>query len=69
MRCAAPRDKVEITIGARVKMSPLGAVRCPRLADREGMVVGGGQYPSTARIIFDGFKAPMSLHRDYVEPV
>jgi len=63
------RDKVEITIGVRVKLSPLGAVRCPRLADREGVVVGGGRYPSTARVIFDGFKVPTSLHRDYVEPV
>jgi hypothetical protein len=62
-------DKAEIAIGARVKMSPLGAVRCPRLADREGVVVGTGQYQSTVRIIFDGFKAPTSLHRDYVEPV
>jgi hypothetical protein len=63
------RDKVEITIGARVKMSPLGATRCPRLAGKEGVVVGGGQYPSTVRIIFDGSKTPKSLHRDYVEPV
>ena len=62
-------NKIEITIGARVKLSPLGAVRCPGLADREGVVVGGGRYPSTARVIFDGFRAPTSLHRDYVEPV
>jgi hypothetical protein len=34
-----------------------------------GVVVGGGQYQGTVRIIFDGFKAPTSLHRDYVEPV
>ena len=63
------RGKVEITVGARVKMSPLGAARCPRLAGKEGVVVGGGQYPSTVRIIFDGSKTPKSLHRDYVEPV
>ena len=56
-------------IGDRVKMSPLGAARCPSLADREGVVVGGGQYQGTVRIIFDGFKAPTSLHRDYVEVV
>ena len=31
--------------------------------------MGGGQYQGTVRIIFDGFKAPTSLHRDYVEPV
>jgi hypothetical protein len=63
------RDTVEIKIGDRVKMSPLGAARCPSLADREGVVVGGGQYQGTVRIIFDGFKAPTSLHRDYVEPL
>ena len=49
------RDTVEIKIGDRVKMSPLGAARCPSLADREGVVVGGGQYQGTVRIIFDGF--------------
>jgi hypothetical protein len=63
------RPKATIAIGARVKMSPLGAKRCPRLADREGVVVGGGQYQSAIRIIFDGFKSPTSLHRDYIEPV
>jgi hypothetical protein len=61
-------EKVEITNGVRVKMSPLGTARCPRLAGKEGLIVGGGQYPSTIRIIFDGSKAPRSLHRDYVEP-
>ena len=63
------RDKVEITIGARVKLSPLGAARCPRLADKGGVIVGAGQYQSTVRIIFDGLKSPTSLHRDYVEPI
>ena len=63
------RAKVEIRIGARVKMSPLGAARCPRLAGKEGVVVGGGQNPSSVRVIFDGSKTPRSLHRDYVEPV
>jgi len=63
------RDKVEITIGTRVKLSPLGAVRCPRHADKEGVVVGSGHYPSTVRLIFDDIKSPVSLHRDYVELV
>ena len=62
-------DKVEIPIGARVKMSSLGAARCPRLAGKKRGAVGGGLYPSTVRIIFDGSKTPKSLHRDYVEPV
>jgi hypothetical protein len=63
------RDQVEIAIGDRFRMSPLGAARCPRLADREGVIVGGGQYPCTVRVIFDGSKSPTALHRDYVEPV
>lgn len=63
------RDKIEITIGARVKLSPLGATRCPRLADKEGVIVGAGRYQSTVRIIFDGLKSPTSLHRNYVELV
>jgi hypothetical protein len=60
-------DKREIGLGARFKMSALGAARCPRLADREGVIVGRGFYNSTARVIFDGSKSPMSLHRDYIE--
>jgi hypothetical protein len=50
-------------------MSALGAARCPRLADREGVIVGVGRYFSSVRVIFEGFKTPMSLHRDYVELV
>ena len=63
------RDQVKTPIGDRFKMSPLGAARCPRLADREGAIVGGGQYPCTVRVIFDGSKSPTALHRDYIEPV
>ena len=59
----------EITKGIRVKLSPLGAARWPRLADKERVIVGAGQYQSTVRIIFDGLKSPTSLHRDYVEPI
>jgi hypothetical protein len=62
-------DKIDIRRGDRVRLSPLGAARCPRLADKEGLIVGVGRYQSTVRIIFDGLKSPTSLHRDYVEPV
>jgi len=50
-------------------MSVLGAVRCPNLAAREGVVVGAGRYRSTVRVMFDGFRSPTSLHRTYIEPV
>jgi hypothetical protein len=53
----------------RVRMSALGAVRCPNLAGREGVVVGAGRYRSTVRVMFDGFKSPTSLHSTYVEAV
>lgn len=53
----------------RFKMSALGAARCPRLAERQGVIIGAGRYLSSVRVIFDGFKSPMSLHRDYVELV
>jgi hypothetical protein len=50
-------------------MSALGAVRCPKFAGREGVIIGYGRYRSTVRIMFDGFKSPISLHSTYVEPV
>jgi hypothetical protein len=54
---------------ARIKISALGAARCPRLADRKGIIVGSGRYHCTVRVIFDGSKSPMSLHQDYIELV
>lgn len=53
----------------RVRMTALGAARCPNLAGREGVVVGAGRYHSTVRVLFDGFKSATSLHRTYVEAV
>jgi len=50
-------DKIDIRRGDRVRLSPLGAARCPRLADKEGLIVGVGRYQSTVRIIFDGLKS------------
>ena len=48
-------------------MSALGAVRCPNLAGREGVVVSAGRYRSTVRIMFE--RSATSLHRTYIEPV
>ncbi|MEH2536833.1 MULTISPECIES: hypothetical protein [unclassified Bradyrhizobium] len=50
-------------------MSALGAARCPKFAGREGVTIGSGRYRSTVRIMFDGFKSPISLHSTYIEPV
>jgi hypothetical protein len=56
-----------IAIGARFRMSALGAARCPRLAKKEGNIVGASRLNSSIRVLFDGSKSPISLHRDYVE--
>jgi len=53
----------------RIRMSALGAARCPNLAGREGVVVGAGRYHSVVRVLFDGFRSATSLHRSYIEPV
>jgi hypothetical protein len=55
-----------IVKGARFRMSTLGAERNPRLAEKEGTIVGGSRLNSSIRVLFDGRKSPMSLHRDYI---
>ena len=50
-------------------MSALGAARCPRIPDKEGIIVGEGRYSNSLRILFDGSKLPVSLHRDYIEQI
>jgi hypothetical protein len=61
-RSAAP----PVAKGARFRMSTLGAARNPRLAEKEGTIVGGSRLNSSVRVLFDGRKSPMSLHRDYI---
>src|SRR6266849_2925602 len=55
--------------GSRFKMSVLGAARCPRLSRNEGIIIGGGRHNSSIRVLFDGSKSPISLHRDYIEQI
>jgi hypothetical protein len=47
-------------------MSALGVAHNPRLAKKEGTIVGTSRYNSSVRVLFDGRKTLMSLHRDYV---
>jgi hypothetical protein len=58
-----------IVIGARFRMSILGAARNPRLAKRDGTIVGSSRLNSSVRVLFDGRKSPISLHRDYIEQI
>jgi hypothetical protein len=57
-----------LEIGQRIKMSTIGAVRCPRLALKNGVVVGLSQYKSSVTVRFDGNRSSTCLHRDYIEP-
>jgi hypothetical protein len=42
----------------------------PRLKrGAEGRIVGGSQYKSSLRVVIDGRKMPLSMHRDYIEPI
>jgi hypothetical protein len=54
-------------MGSRVKLSALGAARCSRIAEKQGVVVGVGRYSNSLRVLLDGSKLPVSLHRDYLE--
>ena len=58
-----------IAIGSRFKMSALGAARSPRLADKGGIIIGYGRVNSSIRVLFDGSKCPISLHRNYIEQI
>src|SRR6478735_928932 len=61
--------KRDITIGSRVRMSSLGAKRCPSLAGKIGTVVGGSVYNNSFSIRFDGNKSSTTLHHNYLEVI
>jgi hypothetical protein len=56
-------------IGDRVKMSALGAARCPKLALKSGTIVGLTQYNSSVSVRFDGDRSTTSIHRTYLQPI
>jgi hypothetical protein len=59
--------KPALSIGVRVRMSALGALRCSRLAEKTGTIVGGSVYVNSVSVLFDGNKSPTTIHREYVE--
>lgn len=58
-----------VPLGTRFRMSKLGAARCPRLSQKQGIVIGGSRNPSSVLVQFDGNATPTSLHRDYLEEI
>src|SRR5882672_3080818 len=61
--------KSDFSIGDRVQMSALGAARCPRHADKTGIIVGRSIYVNCARVLLDGNKSPISVHCDYLDAI
>jgi hypothetical protein len=50
-------------------MSALGTARSPRMAYKEGIILGGGRLTCSVRVLFDGAKSPVTLHRDYIDQI
>ena len=60
-------DQVEFAKGARCELNQLGIERHPRTDLRAGTVIGKASTPNTLRVLFDGSKTPVSLHRKYIQ--
>ena len=63
------RETNRIAVGTRFKISELGAVRCPNLADKIAIVVGLSRHTTGITVLFDGDRRPTVLHRDYISPI
>jgi len=56
-------------LGQRFKMSPLGAERCPRLAQKTGKISGFTNYKHSVVVVFDGNMTATSIHMKYIETI
>lgn len=60
-------DALELSEGDRVHLSELGRYRHPRDSEKTGTIVGPTQYPNSLRIVWDGSRWPIAVHRDYLQ--
>ncbi|MDE1932543.1 hypothetical protein [Bradyrhizobium sp.] len=58
-----PTFTAEFKIGARIRITDAAG---PRLASKQGIVVGSGRYRDSVRITLDGYKTSMTLHKKYL---
>jgi hypothetical protein len=61
--------KQDFLIGKRIRISEIGASRCPRLANKTGTIVGGSVYINSISVRLDGNKSTSTFHLDYVAVV
>jgi len=66
-RAVQMHDVDEFEIGARIRLSPLGKRRCPKMTRRTGIVVATGVYRQSVRVLMDGNKDAITLHRSYID--
>jgi hypothetical protein len=55
-----------VAVGTRFKINKLGAVRCPNLANKIGIVVGLSRRNTGITVLFDGDRRPTCLHMGYI---
>lgn len=60
-------DARTLSKGDRVHLSELGCSRHPRDTEKKGTIVGNSQYPNSLRIVWDGSRWPVAIHRDYLQ--
>ena len=58
-----------LVVGARFKISELGATRLRWLAGMTGIVVEVSHRNTGVTVLFDGAKNPTCLHRDFITPI
>jgi hypothetical protein len=61
------RDDDELTPGRRIRLTALGKLRCPKLKDDTGVVIGKSPQSNAFRVLIDGRKMPITLHESYIE--
>ena len=66
---AASSQGASLIEGTRIRTSGLGIAHCPRYAERTGLVIGRSRQNNSIRVLFDGYKSPVSLHPDYIEQI
>ena len=62
-------DDREFTPGMRIQLSALGKARSPRMKVHTGVIVGITHGSEGVRLILDGSKKPITLHKSYIEPI
>jgi hypothetical protein len=60
-------EERKLSNGDRVHLSELGCSRHPRDSEKRGRIVGQTRYPNSLRIIWEGSRWPVTMHRDYLQ--